>query len=420
MRKKGIFYGWWIVLATSLIHFWGAGMFTYGFTAFFNPLVQEFRWSYAATSFATSFRSLESGIAAPIVGFLTDRFGARSLILTGAIVVGIGFILLSRINSLWNFYAAFIFLSIGASMMYPLPGWTAVTHWFYRKRGIAMGILMASIGASGVLIPVVNWLIVQYGWRATLVIAGIGMWVIGIPLSLLVKHRPEQYGYLPDGEEKPIMETGIQTKQKQSQFYGADAGFSVRQVIKMRSFWILTLAATASSAAIAAVIVHIMPAIISVQMTRDVAASIAASLVVSSIAGRMGFGWLGDRIDKRYLLAAALLMQTLGLIIFAYTSNLAYAIAFLALFGPGYGGVIILRVTIQGEYFGRKAFGSVQGLMQGIHLIGGIFSPVFAGWIYDIQGSYQLAWLTLATIVFLSVFLVLALKPPKEQVPLPV
>ncbi len=419
MRRKGIFYGWWIVLATSLIHFWGAGIFTYSFTAFFNPLVREFHWSYAATSFATSFRSLESGIASPIVGFLTDKFGARRLIFIGAVIVGIGFILLSRINSLLSFYAAFIFLSAGTSMMYPLPGWTVVVHWFSRKRSTAIGILMASIGASGVLIPLVSRLIAQYGWRATLVIAGIGIWVIGIPLSLVVRHRPEQYGYLPDGEEKPMTETEAQMKQEHSHVDGEDTGFSVRQVVKMRSFWILTLVATASSAATNAMHVHVMPSLISVQIPRDVAATIAASMVVSSIAGRLGFGWLGDRIDKKYLLASALLLQTLGLIVFAYTRSLAYAIAFLALFGPGFGGVITLRVTIQGEYFGRKAFGSIQGLMQGVHMVGTMLSPVFAGWIYDVQGSYQLAWLILAIVVFLSIPFVLALKLPKEVVQSP-
>ncbi|MFC1989148.1 MFS transporter [Chloroflexota bacterium] len=415
MREKRIFYGWWILLATSLIHFYGGGVFIFGFTAFFNPLVREFRWSYAATLIAASFRSLEGGIAAPIVGFLTDRFGARGLILIGGIAAGTGYMLLSRINSLWSFYAAFIFLSIGVSMMFPLPGWTAVTHWFSRKRGMAIGILMASVGVSGVLIPVINWLIAQYGWRATFVIAGIGMWIIGIPLSFVVRHRPEKYGYLPDGEKNLMKQTGTQAQQKQSHLSEEITGYGFRQVIRMRAYWILTLVATASSAAIHAVTVHVMPSLISVQIPRDVAATIAASMVVVSIAGRLGFGWLGDRIDKRYLLASALLMQALGLIIFAYTRSVAYAIAFLVLYGPGFGGVITLRVTIQGEYFGRKAFGSVQGLMMAIHVVGTMLSPTFAGLIYDIQGSYQWAWLVLAIIVFAAIPLVLLLRPPKEQ-----
>jgi MFS family permease len=182
----------------------------------------------------------------------------------------------------------------------------------------------------------------------------------------------------------------------------------------------LTLAATASSAAFHAVIVHVMPYLISVQVPRDVASSIAASMVVSSIAGRLGFGWLGDRMDKRYLLAAALLLEALGLIIFAYTRDLAHAIIFLALFGPGFGGLFTLRLAILGDYFGRKAFGSIQGISQAIHMVGTILSPVFAGWVYDARGSYQWAWLALAMVVFLSIPLALTVKSPKEEGPLSV
>ncbi len=418
MQKKRVFYGWWIVLATSLIHFWGAGIFFYSFTAFFNPLVQEFRWSYTATSFASSFRSLESGIAAPVVGFLTDKFGPRRLILIGSVWAGIGCMLLSRIDSLWSFYATFIFLSIGSSMMFPLPGWAAVTNWFSRKRGTAMGILMAAIGLSGVLIPLVNWFITQYGWRATFIIAGAGMWVIGIPLSLVVRHRPEQYGYLPDGAERPGKEIEREASQRQTHLDREDSGSDVRQATKTRAFWILAIVATASAIATHAVAVHIMPYLISIQMPREIASAIAASVVISSVAGRLGFGWLGDRMDKRYLLASALFLQALGLLIFAYTNSVAYAIVFLALFGPGFGGVITLRLAIQVDYFGRKAFGSIQGVMQAIHMVGSILGPVFAGWIYDIRSSYQWAWLVLTIIIFLSIPLIVTLKPPKEQMSL--
>jgi MFS family permease len=156
-----------------------------------------------------------------------------------------------------------------------------------------------------------------------------------------------------------------------------------------------------------------MPALINAQISREVAGTIAASMVISSVVGRLGFGWLGDRLDKRYLLATALLLQVLGLIIFAYTRTVAHAIAFLILYGPGFGGVITLRLTIQGEYFGRKSFGAIQGVMQGIFMAGNILSPVFAGWIYDVHASYQPAWLILAILTFFSTLLILMLRPPK-------
>ncbi len=415
MQNEGIFYGWWIVLAISVIHFWGAGIFVYGFTAFFNPLVEEFQWSYVATSFAVSFRSFESGIAAPIVGFLTDKLGPKRLMLIGAVITGIGCMLLSRISSLWNFYAAFLFLSIGISMILPVPGQTAVVNWFSRKRSTAMGIILAALGGSGALIPLISWLIDHYGWRSTFVIAGVGMWVIGIPFSLMVRHRPEQYGYLPDERGRPGEGGEIQERQRQDRLNGEDSGFGVRQATKTQAFWILALVATVAGAANNAVLVHVMPCLISVQVSTETASFIAASLAASSIVGRLGFGWLGDRVDKKCLLGFALLLEALGLIIFAYTRSLAYGIAFTVLFGFGVGGASILRVTIQGDFFGRKAFGSIQGVMHGIHTVGTILSPIFVGWIYDVQASYQFAWLVLGVTVFLSIPLVLVIKHPKEQ-----
>ena len=168
-----IFYGWWIVLATSLIHSWAAGTFFYSFTAFFNPIVDEFGWSYAAVSFAASLRSVEGGIASPIIGFATDRYGARRLLLLGSIISGFGFIFLSRIHHLWTFYLLFIFLSVGSSLMLPVPGWTVVANWFIKKRGTALGILSASIGLGGFILYLINWWIGLYGWRYTLIIIGI-------------------------------------------------------------------------------------------------------------------------------------------------------------------------------------------------------------------------------------------------------
>ena len=412
MQNRRTFYGWWIVLATSVIHFIGAGFFFYSFTAFFNPLVREFKWSYAATSFASSFRSLESGIASPLVGFLTDRYGPRRLIFLGAIWSGVGCMLLSRIDSLMSFYAAFIFLSMGSSMMFPIPGWTAVTHWFLQKRGLALGILVAAIGFSGILIPVVTWLITGYGWRTTFVIAGAAMMIIGIPLSMVIRHRPEEYGYVPDGNDRPtepvLNDSGCHSPVK----IGKEESVGAREAMKHPTFWGLTLVATISGTVLHAVVVHVMPALIDIGIRRGIAGTIAASLVISSVAGRMGFGWLGDRYEKRYLLVICLLLQILGLIIFAYTRNATHAVAFLMLYGPGFGGVITLRLTMQGDYFGRKSFGAIQGIMQGIHMVGSIASPVFAGWIFDMFASYQLVWFVLAILTFMAIPSVLMLKSP--------
>jgi len=410
-----IFYGWWIVLATSFIHIWGAGTFYYGFTAFFNPIVNELGWSYAATSFAASLRSIEGGIASPLVGFATDRYGARRLLVLGSVLGGIGFVFLSQVHTLWCFYLIFIFLSVGSSLLFPVPGWTAVANWFVKKRGIALGTLSATMGIAGMVIYLVNWFIGLYGWRQTLVILGIGMWVIGIPSALLVRTRPEPYGLLPDGDDVPLRKQGESTVPPPVSSQD-EQEFTARAALMTRAFWMMALVVTLSSAALHAVVVHVMPYLISIRFSREAAGLIASLLVLVSAMGRFVLGWLTGRVDTRYLMALALLLQALGLLALANVTNLGMAALFVGLFGPGYGGVITLRLTMQAEYFGRKAFGSIQGLMMAILITGTMASPLLTGYCFDLYGTYRPAWLIMALLLMLVVPLSILAIPPKKQV----
>ncbi len=409
-----IFYGWWVVLATSLIHFWGAGTFYYSFTAFFNPIVDEFGWSYAATSFAASLRSVEAGIASPLVGFATDRFGARRLLFLGSILTGFGFVLLSQINSLWSFYLVFVFISLGSSLLLPIPGWAAVTSWFAKKGGTAIGVCSAAVGVGGILVYLVSWMIGLYGWRSTLIIIGAGMWVIGIPCSLIVRRRPES------------SDLGLDTQGTMEDFSGhaeswvnpqavAARDYSLRQALRTRSFWVIAVTMAISSMALGAVVVHVMPYLISINFAREAASLIASALVVASIAGRLGLGWLSNRLSNRYLLASGLLLQATGMLFLATLHSFWQAIVFSVLFGPGYGGLITIRLTLQAEYFGEKAFGAIQGTIMAITIAGTFISPLLAGMVYDLCGSYRPAWVFIAAAAFASISLALKAHPPQEE-----
>ena len=333
---KKVFYGWWIVLATSLLHFWGSGTFFYGFTAFFNPLVDEFGWSYAATSFAASLRSVEGGIASPLVGFAADRLGARRLMLLGATLTGAGYLLFSRIDSLLGFYLVFFFISIGSSLSHPVPGWTAVAHWFNKRRGTALGILSASVGFGGILVYVVNALINAYGWRTSLTIIGIGTWVLGIPLSLVVKNKPAAHSpLLDDGKTQDPAALPAQAKSASAAEFAGD--FSLGEAVKTKAFWAIALAATVQAGSLHAVTVHIMPYLLSLDFSRDQASLVAAGLIFVSITGRFGMGWLSNWIDNRYLLTIGILLQILGLIFLAFTKDMLMAGLFIITYGPGFG-----------------------------------------------------------------------------------
>jgi len=402
MMKK-IFYGWWIVFACFLIGFYIGGAVFYGFTAFFEPIREEFGWSYAQISFAASLRGLEMGLFAPVIGFLVDRFGSRKLIFLGTITVGFGLILFSRTQSLAMFYGSSLLIAFGAGGCAVVVTMAAVANWFHRKVGIALGVMASGVGASGLMLPLIVQLIDGYGWRSTVIVLGVGMWVLGIPLSVVIRNRPEQYGYLPDGEvsREPVAELEKEAK-------GVEIG--LREALRTRAFLYLNIAEAIRMLTITAVIIHVMPYLSSVGIPRATAGIVAGAIPLFSIIGRFGFGWLGDLFDKRYIMAWTFGIIGGGMLAFCYVQVIWVALLFLLLFSPGYGGGLVLRGAILREYFGRDSFGKIIGITIGSASVGGIIGPTVAGWVFDTLGNYHTVWLVLSGLSALTIWLILRIR----------
>jgi len=406
LKKQSFFYGWWVVLSCVFISVWAGGV-VYGMSAFFNPIVEEFRWTYLILSLAGSLLAVELGILAPIAGFLTDRFGPRNVIFCSTLLSGTGLLFLSRIHSLLAFYIAFGILSIGLSGFGQVVTTTAVANWFDKKVGRATGFSIAGYGAGGILMPLIVWLIAHCGWRMSLAILGIATCVILLPASLLLRHKPEQYGYLPDGEISDPLET------TQNETEGIDSekiAFSAIHVLRTKTFWLLGFALTIQLMVYNAMIVHIMPYFASTGLPRSRAAVVAMFIPLSSIVGRLSFGWLGDLFDKRYLLVMCFLLESVGLAFLSYAEALWHLVTFILFFGPALGGTGALRSIILREHYGRRTLGSIQGLIAALMTIGAIVGPAYAGWVFDVRGGYQIVWLTFTVAILAGIPSILAIR----------
>jgi len=190
------------VLASSVICMLGYGMGIYSFGVFFKPMMNEFGWSRALTAGAFSMRNIEGGVTSPLVGWAVDKYGSRPVIFIGAIILGSGFMLMFFVNSILSLYLVYgIIISIGMSTMLYLPNMTALSHWFVRKISRALALLSVGAGVGGfICAPAAALLIIHLGWRYSFVLIGLTIWVVGIPLSLLIRRRPEDMGLLPDGD----------------------------------------------------------------------------------------------------------------------------------------------------------------------------------------------------------------------------
>jgi sugar phosphate permease len=403
-----LFYGWWIVFACFLIGFYVAGVVAYGFTAVFEPIVHEMGWSYAEVSLASSLRGVEAGLLAAVVGYLVERFGARLVVFIGGIISGLGLLLLSRVNSLALFYAAFILIAIGMSTCTGAAMITAVANWFQRKLGIAIGAMICGYGFSGLMVPVVVSAVDNLGWRAALALFGFGMFLIVLPLSLIIRGRPELYGYLPDGDkqENPAAISKPLTVKNSA------PGMTARMALKTPAFWYIALTLAVQGLLVSAIMTHVMPYLTTVGFPRDRAGLVATFIPMASTLGRLGFGWASERMSKKYLTAFGFILMGLGLLAFGFAASEFgwLVIPFLFLFGIGYGGTNTMRAILPRAYFGQSSYGIILGFILGVGTIGDVIGAPLAGITYDRWGTYQPIWFIYAGLS-LFFFFIMALTP---------
>jgi OFA family oxalate/formate antiporter-like MFS transporter len=411
-RSLVIFYGWWIVIAVFGVALYVSGVIYWGFTAVIQPIAQETGWSYTQISLAASLRGFETSILAPVVGSLADRFGSRKLVFFGALVGALGFMLLAHSRSLLTFYTAFLIASVGLSACSTTVLMTAVARWFRKRVGLASGIAFCGFGSGGLLISPMVAFIERYGWRTTVEIIAAGMLVIVVPLSLVMRHKPEQHG-----DELDSARDSVPTQAKaQADIPEGGPDLSLGQALRTGVFWRISLALFCQPVLTSATVTHVMPYLTSAGIAKYTAAFIASAIPLMSIVGRLGGGWLSDRMDKRRVAAGALATMGLGMFFFANATETVILplMIFLLLFGVGLGGCIGTRIPLLHAYFGRSHFGSVFGILMGICYVGGVVGPFLAGLAHDFW-NYRGLWLIFSVLPVVAIVSILSIPPAKRN-----
>ncbi len=423
-RGKQAFYGWRIVAATFIINAFGIGTFFYGFSTFFNPMITEFGWSRTVMSGVFSLSRTEGGIAGPLNGWLVDHFGARKIMFLGVTITGIGFILLRTVNSPVSLYLIFgLILSMGFNMGFTHATSAAVAKWFVKKRGRALSILTTGNGVGGaIFVPVIAWLITQFGWRVSTLILGVATLAIPLPITLIVRSTPEEMGLRPDGDiassEDTTAEPGYSLASSNAYTSPDEVNLTVREALKTRAFWVYAISMVLRACILSAIVVHQIPHLMDIGIEYETAASILGFMVLMSIPGRFIFGWLGDRFNKRVLLFISCVLQGIGIFIFINASTLPLLYLFVIVYGLGYGGAIPLTVALRADLFGRTNYATISGITMPLTMIGTVTAPLFAGYLYDTTQSYTLAFYVFIALIVLSgvcFLLIPRTSQPKRQ-----
>lgn len=400
-KQPRFFYGYVVAVAAMFVMAIMWGTFS-SFGVFFKPMINEFGWTRAITSGAYSFSILISGIAGIVAGRLNDKFGPRTVIIGCGLFFGLGFVLMSLTGHIWQLYLFFgVIVAIGLSGSF-VPALSTTARWFIKRRGLMCGITASGAGLGMAFIPpAATWLIASYGWRNAYIVMGIAIAASVIVVAFFLKRDPGQLGQLPYGAgeikaESLALESG---------------GFSMQKALHTWQFWVLCSVAFCCYVCMDTIILHIVPHATDLQISAASAAGILSIIGGFNIAGRIVMGGTGDKIGARKALIITFLLMTLSLAWLLLADEMWMFYPFAAVFGFGYAGVATLLSLGTAWLFGLSSHGVILGVIVFMSTIGSLVGPVIAGRIYDINKSYQTAFIILVIFSITGIILSVLLRP---------
>lgn len=381
---KGWFYGWWVVCAAIVGMIVSQGpvlVFTFGI--FMKPLAAEFGWSRSQISLALTVAILSAAFFTPWVGRLVDRYGARQVAIPALVLFGLGVASLACLPAnLVIFYLWFCCIGILSAGGTPTAYAKAISHWFVRRRGLALGLSMAGIGLGASFMPIVaQHAVGAVGWRGGFAVIGAVVLVGMLIVAWKLRNCPADMGLHADND-KPI--SGQQ---------GKATGLSGRQAMRTRNFWLIAISFFLAALAINGCSVHFVPMLTDRGVSPQDAAQTAAVIGMALIVGRVAAGFLLDYLFAPFVTLFFFSGPVIGILLLYGGATGGEAVLCAALIGLGVGAEVDLIAYLTSRYFGLKAFGEVYGYLFAIFCVGTALGPLLMGTGQTVLGSYDLVLL---------------------------
>ena len=381
-KQSKIFYGYIIASAAFFIQMLGPGAYiTYG--VFFSAFLAEFGWSRATISGASSLFFFMFGLVGILTGRLVDRIGPR-IVMTGCgFFYGLGYLLMSQIQSVWQLYLFYgLIVAIGFSGI-DVVTLSTVARWFTRLRGTMSGIIKVGAGVGLLLMPLVtNWLISSYGWRTSYTIIGLAVLVFVLVPSQFLKRDPSEIGLLPDGEK--ITNIGKPAPEGK--------GLSLKKAAQTGQFWMLCVMCLSFGFCLQTVMIHSAPYAVDIGASLPTGASILSIIGGVSIVGRFIMGGASDKIGNKRGYIICFSCFAIAFVSLLAVRELWVLYLFAVIYGFGHGGLWVLLSPILAELFGIASHGAIFGMVYFVITIGGTIGPSLAGYMFDLTGSYQIVF----------------------------
>ena len=405
MRAR-YFYGYNIVAAGFIIQAVCVGaMFTYG--VFFKEFQAEFGWSRAAISGAASLAFLMMGLGGVIAGKMNDRIGPKVIIVASGILLGIGYLLMSRLQALWQLYLLYgVLVGIGFST-HDVITLSTVARWFIKRRGMMSGIVKVGTGSGQFLMPLIaTLLITAYGWRNSYLIISAVVLVIFVVVAQVLSRDPQGIGLFPDGDSNESCDNGNRPREE---------SVTLRAAARTGQFWIICIAEFAIFFCLLTVIVHIVPHAMDLELTPPTAVGVLSTIGFVSMLGRIVIGTANDKIGGKRSLVICFILLLCSLFWLHVASEAWMLFLFAVIYGFAHGGFFTVMSPMIAEFFGTGSHGVLFGMVLASGTLGGAAGPLMAGRAFDVTGSYRIAFLVLTLLAVIGFVLITLLQPLREE-----
>lgn len=414
--KQQRFYGWRTLIGIMAVYAGLCGTVSYAYGVFLPSMGETFHWSRSALSGPYGFFYIVGGLLGPVVGLSIGQFGPKKNIIYSNILAALGLIGLSQVTALWHVYLFYGFMGgLGIAFGEFIPMTTIITNWFNQKRSMAMGLLFASGGIGGfVLPPLISLLISEVGWRSAWIFLGCLHFLLTVfPGVILIRNQPEEMNQTPDG----IPQAAATEEEKQAagirKYFQASMDWEVKDALRTRAFWVILLLFSIPLIASAMLTTHQVAYLQDLGFSPFMSATALGLMIGTSIVGRLASGFLGMKFEGRLLAAFFLALMGLGILSLIMARGIFFVYLYSVLTGIGFGGMIVLVPNLVSAYFGRKHYSRIIGWGAPVITLLSAGSPSLAGMVYDATGSYKIPFFISAGFVFWGIILAFLLQPPK-------
>jgi MFS family permease len=420
-NESKFFYGWTIVAVGFLAHIASAFSISSTLSVFLKPLSSDLGISRGVFSHIRSGEILIGAAAAPLVGTLLDRHGARWLMATGGLIAGAGFLLLGQARDFWQFLIfRWLLVSPGDSLMGSVVVNVTISRWFVRMRGRALALAGMGHGVAKVGMPLLAASLIGYaGWRGAWAVFGLLTLALVVGPSLLfMRRRPEDMGLLPDGSSPAQHESKTTAKEVGStsapRSGSAEVEWSRREALRTPAFWLIVTTFGIAHVGVTGLNLHVFSFVSDQGHPAMVAALVMSIIAVMQLSTPLVWGLLAERSNIARLIMAKFLIQAAGILWALSDPGLVSLYSGFFLYGIGMGGTSILAEMIWANYFGRISLGKIRGIGTLLTHAFSAAGPPFFGLLFDATQSYFLSFSIFIGLLFASAFLSLFLRPPRK------